>query len=40
MGRIPGSEAEDRKLRQEVAAAVVGLLFFLGLLGWALAAAA
>lgn len=35
-----GSDNEDRKLRQEVAVAVVALLFLLGLLGWALTLAA
>ena len=40
MGRIPESDAEDRRLRQEVAVAVLGLLFLLGLLGWALTRAA
>ena len=30
------TDAEDRRLRQEIVAAVIGLLLVLGLVGWAL----
>jgi hypothetical protein len=30
------TDAEDRRLRQEVTAAVIGLVLVLGLVGWAL----
>jgi hypothetical protein len=30
------TDAEDRRLRQEITAAVIGLLLLLGLVGWAL----
>lgn len=30
------TDAEDRRLRHEIAAAVIGLLLVLGLVGWAL----
>ena len=32
----PATDAEDRRLRQELTLAVIGLIFFLGLVGWAL----
>jgi hypothetical protein len=30
------TDAEDKKLRQEITVAVIGLVFLLGLVGWAL----
>ena len=30
------TDAEDRRLRQELAVALIGLLVFLGIVGWAL----
>jgi len=30
------TDVEDRRLRQEIAFAVIGLIFFLAIVGWAL----